>query len=161
MNPITLYLIRHAEAETRSRSGHDHDRALTPKGHEQARRVADALALWEAQPTLVLTSPWLRARETAAHLQSSGNVVAVDALASGNITGTLSAIADAAASHAADTLAVVGHEPWMSQLGSLALTGNDSRLVIHIRKASVLMLSGRPTPGLMTLEAFVPVRWLP
>lgn len=160
MNPITLLLIRHAEAADNAPSGHDRDRPLTPRGHEQAQRLAKALASAGVTPQLILTSPWLRAQQTSEHLGGAAPVVDAHELVSPNITAALRAMGEAATTHQVHTLAAVGHEPWISQLGALAMSGSDVGMVVHMRKASMLMLSGRPTPGLMTLEAFVPVGWL-
>jgi phosphohistidine phosphatase len=59
--------IRHAEAEEAGRgvSGADEKRALTPLGWKQARTVADALEYLKLRPQLVLTSPLVRAQQTA------------------------------------------------------------------------------------------------
>jgi phosphohistidine phosphatase len=62
---VRLYLVRHAEAA----SGEPDDlRPLTPSGREAARALGARLAAEGARPDLVLSSPLLRARETAAEL---------------------------------------------------------------------------------------------
>jgi phosphohistidine phosphatase len=59
---MRLYLVRHAEAA----SGEpDHERPLTRMGREQAARVAERLAATSPRPVAVLSSPLLRARQTA------------------------------------------------------------------------------------------------
>jgi phosphohistidine phosphatase len=59
---MRIYLVRHAEAA----SGEpDHERPLTSMGREQAARVAERLATTDPRPVAVLTSPLLRARQTA------------------------------------------------------------------------------------------------
>jgi len=58
---VRLYLIRHAE----SASGEpDELRRLTPGGEEQARALGERLA-GRLPPEVVLSSPLLRARQTA------------------------------------------------------------------------------------------------
>ena len=58
---MRLFLARHAAAAP----GHpDELRPLTPEGHDQARALGERLVA--EQPDVVLTSPLLRARETAA-----------------------------------------------------------------------------------------------
>ncbi|HTY41570.1 MAG TPA: histidine phosphatase family protein, partial [Thermoanaerobaculia bacterium] len=62
---MEIWLLRHAAAEERSSSGRDADRTLTEDGHKRAREVARGLAALETGITLVLSSPFARARQTA------------------------------------------------------------------------------------------------
>ncbi len=58
-----IYLLRHGDAE--DGSGDDAARRLTPKGEGQGRAAGEALAVLEARIDACLTSPRLRAAETA------------------------------------------------------------------------------------------------
>jgi phosphohistidine phosphatase len=58
-----IYLLRHGEAV--DRDGDDAARRLTPKGERQARAAGRALAALEVQIDACLTSPKVRAAETA------------------------------------------------------------------------------------------------
>lgn len=60
--------MRHGPAEDYAASGRDFDRALTPKGRERVREVARALLSAGEAPAEIVTSPLVRARETAAEL---------------------------------------------------------------------------------------------
>ena len=60
-----LYLVRHAEAE---KGEPDELRKLTPGGREQARALGTRLAGEGVRPDSVLSSPLLRACETAEEL---------------------------------------------------------------------------------------------
>ena len=62
---MDIWLLRHAEAEDRAVSGRDADRALTPAGLKRAQAVARGLALLEPSISRVVSSPYLRARQTA------------------------------------------------------------------------------------------------
>src|SRR5262249_773808 len=62
---MKVMLVRHAEAAP---GDPDELRTLTPAGHEQARRLGERLRADGLEPDAVLTSPLLRARETAADL---------------------------------------------------------------------------------------------
>src|SRR5579885_555197 len=64
---MDLYLIRHAEAEPRDEAGTtlDEDRALTDAGRDQARAVAAGLLRRGVRLDALVTSPLLRARQTA------------------------------------------------------------------------------------------------
>jgi phosphohistidine phosphatase len=57
-----IWLLRHAEAEPGSP---DEARKLTPKGEEQSRNAGLALARLGVKPDLCLTSPRVRAVQTA------------------------------------------------------------------------------------------------
>jgi len=67
---MDLYIIRHAEAVQLGENGvnADADRPLTSKGEEQCNQLAAALHLRGVQLELILTSPFLRARQTAQEL---------------------------------------------------------------------------------------------
>jgi phosphohistidine phosphatase len=58
-----IYLLRHGDAE--EGTGDDAARRLTPKGERQARAAGRALAALGVKPDACLTSPKVRAAETA------------------------------------------------------------------------------------------------
>ncbi len=63
---IELLLLRHAHAgNAGSWHGADADRPLSPRGREQAERLGAFLAAADVRPTVVISSPKARARETA------------------------------------------------------------------------------------------------
>mgnify|MGYP003638330332 FL=1 len=63
---MIVYLIRHGQAEDLSESGHDADRVLVHKGHEQAAAIAEFLSdPGQSPPTIVLASPYTRTTQTA------------------------------------------------------------------------------------------------
>ena len=54
-----------------------------------------------------------------------------------------------------ETIACVGHEPYLSELASTLLTGEWGSLDTRFRKAAVMILSGVTAPGRMRLEGFL------
>jgi phosphohistidine phosphatase len=117
--PVRVYLCRHAKA-----GGGEPDelRALTAEGQDQARRLAEQLASDPAPPTLVLSSPLLRARQTAeAIARAAGAELRVDARLSPGATAESLREAVAACG---TPVATVGHQPDCSEI-ALALTGKD------------------------------------
>ena len=62
---MKLYVMRHGPAHDDSPSGRDADRALTVSGRERVAAVAKALADEGEAPFSILTSPLVRALETA------------------------------------------------------------------------------------------------
>jgi len=115
---MRLYLVRHAE----SASGEpDELRRLTPGGEEQARALGERLA-GRLPPEVVLSSPLLRARQTAdAIARAAGCASEVDErLAPGaNAEGLLAAIEGRG-----ESVAAVGHQPDCGEI-ALALTGES------------------------------------
>jgi phosphohistidine phosphatase len=113
---MRLVLVRHAEAAP---GDPDELRTLTPTGHEQARQLGERLRAQGVAPDAVLSSPLLRARETAAGL-GFGEPVALDELAPGATADDVRA----AIAGRGDTVVVVGHQPDCS-LVAAALRGGD------------------------------------
>ena len=114
---MRLFLARHANAEP----GHpDELRPLTPDGRDRARALGEELAAHA--PVTVVSSPLLRARETAAAIaKATGAELRVDdRLAPGALLDDLlEAIAGAG-----DVVVAVGHQPDCSELAE-ALGGGD------------------------------------
>jgi phosphohistidine phosphatase len=100
---MKVVLVRHAEAAP---GDPDELRTLTPTGHEQARLLGERLRSGRLEPNAVLTSPLLRARQTAAGL-GFGEPEAVDALAPGADADDVRA----AVAGRVGTIVVVGHQP--------------------------------------------------
>jgi phosphohistidine phosphatase len=111
---MKVVLVRHAEAAP---GDPDELRALTPAGHEQARRLGEELRADGLQPDAVLSSPLLRARETAADL-GFGDPEPLDELAPGAAPDDLKA----AIAGRGETVVVVGHQPDCSRI-TAALRG--------------------------------------
>lgn len=115
---MRLFVVRHAEAAP---GEPDELRPLTPAGRDTARALGARLA--PAQPEAVLSSPLLRARETAEQIARAAGVAPEpdERLAPG---ATAEAVREALADRAGSTIVVVGHQPDCSEI--------------------VLELSGRP-----------------
>jgi phosphohistidine phosphatase len=62
---VKLYIMRHGPAEDQSSSGRDYDRSLTPSGRERVRGVARLLVNEDEAPLWVVSSPLVRALQTA------------------------------------------------------------------------------------------------
>jgi phosphohistidine phosphatase len=64
---VDIYLIRHAHAASLMEAGvvEDVNRPLTETGRNQAKELAAGFQRRKVQPTIVVSSPLLRARETA------------------------------------------------------------------------------------------------
>jgi len=112
---VRLYLVRHAKAAP---GDPDELRPLTAEGREQARLLAGRLAA--EQPEAVVTSPLLRARETAELLARACGLQAEpdDRLAPGATPDEVRATA----AGRGERVVVVGHQPDLGRVVA-ALTG--------------------------------------
>ena len=111
---MRLVIVRHAEAAP---GDPDELRPLTPEGRDQARALAHELR--DRGVDAVVTSPLLRARETAAAL-GLGEPLIDDKLAPG---ATPDDVREAAAGRG-ETVVVVGHQPDCGE-AVLALAGRE------------------------------------
>ena len=111
---MRLVLVRHAEAAP---GDPDELRTLTDAGRGQARRLGEQLRADGIEPDAVLSSPLLRARETAAAL-GLGDSEPVEGLSPGATADDVKA----AIAGRGETVVVVGHQPDCSRI-TAALRG--------------------------------------
>jgi len=146
---IELYLVRHAIAAERGpKYPDDRLRPLTPEGVKRFREGVQGLAAFDVAIDLVLTSPLVRARETATLLASGLKpkpaIVELEALAPG---GRHAAIIDAIKAHAKPhrRIALVAHEP---DLGEFAARLLGARGSVEFKKGAVCLIDvDSATPG--------------
>lgn len=138
---IELYLVRHAVAAERGpKYPDDRLRPLTPGGSRKFAAAVPGLIELGVTIDFVLTSPLVRARETAILLASGLKpkpaVAEIEALAPG---GRPQAINDAIRAHAKKNrrLALVGHEP---DLGELAARLLGARGSVEFKKGGVCLI---------------------
>jgi phosphohistidine phosphatase SixA len=112
---VRLFLVRHAEAAP---GEPDELRPLTAAGRDTARAVAEQLT--RERPDAVVSSPLLRARETAQLIAEAAGVdlEADDRLAPGATAGDVKP----AVAAKGETVVVVAHQPDCSTI-VLELTG--------------------------------------
>jgi Phosphohistidine phosphatase SixA len=141
---MLLLLIRHAHAGDRDaeRWPDDRDRPLTDKGRKTQRKVSRWLGQHDLTPTNVLTSPWVRAAETAQILADELALpqppIPCTALAR---APDLSRLADDIGEPSSNAIvALVGHSPWMEELAALLLVGSTASLKLDFPKSGVLGL---------------------
>ena len=135
---MELYLLRHADADTFAET--DEARPLSEKGESQAKKVARFCKQHGLDKVRLLTSPVLRAHQTAefvaAHLRVE--LAVAPWLACGMRPQTaLDLLQEYAAEKA---VMLVGHEPDFSGLAA-HLLGMPSGAQIEIRKASLTRLT--------------------
>jgi phosphohistidine phosphatase len=124
---MRLIIIRHAIAVERGTPDiADEERPLTRKGERRFRAAARGLARIEARPDVLLTSPLPRARQTAEiAAQAWGKIKPKKADVLGG--GSFAEVAGILDKLPRDiTVAVVGHEPDVSELLAAILGSKDT-----------------------------------
>jgi phosphohistidine phosphatase len=146
---VRLLIIRHAVAVERGTPGiADDERPLTPEGEKKFKKAARGLAEAVARPDAILTSPLPRAFRTAE----------IAAAAFGKLTprrtealvgGTLDELAAALGEFGAEqTVALVGHEPHLSDLLARLLGSSAAeRLAFGKGGAALVDVPGRLADG--------------
>lgn len=162
---MELLIVRHGPAgglveKTEWKiSGKDSARPLTKEGRRRTREAAAGLARAVEGCELVATSPWKRAAQTAAAVAKAlgADVVECPALIPD------ARLEDALAwlkGRREKTLALVGHEPHLSELASWLLTGTK-RSVLRLKKPQALLLDLKKLePGAAELVWSIPPRQL-
>jgi len=146
-----IWLVRHAEAEDGSP---DADRRLTAKGEEQSRTVGAALARLGVKVQCCVTSPKVRARETA---RLACEALGVQTIEDERLAGGPFDAHELQAEFGED-LMLVGHDPDFS-LAVHRMTGAQMRmpksrvvavtrgeLKVALRPAELRALAGKRDP---------------
>jgi len=163
---MELLVLRHAVAFPRDakRWPDDTQRPLTVEGVKRARRAAAGLKRIAKRPALVLTSPLVRARDTATIFKQVAGwpeAMECEALAPG---GALEDVLQALKRRAgkADGVAIVGHQPHLGHLLVLCLPGEARAEAFALKKSAVacLQFAGPPRAGQGVLIALFPPRAL-
>jgi len=119
---MRLYLLRHAEASPLKIGEYDRDRALTAEGGALMRRLGHAITAAGWKPGLIISSPYLRARQTARLVAEALQVTPeTDALL---IPGfSLQDLEEVVSRQTVtDQVMIVAHQPSLGQV-VMALTG--------------------------------------
>jgi phosphohistidine phosphatase len=144
---MKLIIVRHAEAVERTPDISEEWRYLTPEGRVFFRKTARTMLEKGVNPDLILTSPLIRAVQTAdifaETISHVGPLIATNDLAPGfdltDLENTL------AAYRSVSELALVGHEPDLSDLVATLLSLQGS---FKFKKGTAVMVKFDPSsPG--------------
>src|SRR5579863_4928565 len=147
---MILYVLLHALAEDAAAGG-DEARHLTEVGRQRTLKASAGMRALGLKFDLILTSPLTRAVETAEIVASVYDGLAprvVTELAIGIAPGD--AIAALAPFGRYDSVMIVGHEPQLSALVSILLTGEPDAMHLRMRKGGCVALelpASRIQPG--------------
>ena len=151
---MELILLRHGKAEVAHPQG-DAARTLVDKGRKQAGRAGRLLSAAGFAPEIVLTSPLQRAVQTAEEFCQAAGIpgpVVQAWLACGCLPET--ALAELAAFHDFNRVAIVGHEPDFSKLIQWCLGAYGA--AIDMKKGALACLRLSPPGRYGTLAFLVP-----
>lgn len=142
---MELFLLRHGIAVDRGLPGYEDDsqRPLTPKGAARIQRIAQATKHLGLEFDLILSSPYLRAAQTAGLMARVHK--AEERL---HLTENLAPLTSPSAligeihERYADALSIllVGHEPYLSNLAGMLLAG-DEKVALTFKKGGLCKFS--------------------
>ncbi len=147
MASLELYLIRHGIAAEPETGQSDNARPLTPEGIARLREQAAGLDALDACFDVVLTSPLLRARQTADvlvdNMSNRAPVIVAEALAPAG--SSQSVVTELGRHGSRSRIALVGHEPGIGDLAAHLLGGHAP---IGFKKGAICRIDfSRPPPG--------------
>jgi phosphohistidine phosphatase len=142
---MNLYILRHgiADAPGTGRIVADADRPLTAEGERKVWQIAEAMEALELSFDLILASPYLRARQTAeivaeafkARKKLEFNEALTPSGSSQQLVEFLNR-----RQPAPESVLLSGHEPSLSELISLLLSGGEN-LSITMKKGGLCKLT--------------------
>jgi phosphohistidine phosphatase len=142
---MELYILRHGEADPRESGIPDRTRKLVAKGKREVKAVVKAALKANLRPDLILTSPLLRAKETAAI--AAGLCKCERVLETrGLLPGASPEIVwkeICALRHIGEVL-LAGHEPHMGRLVAFLL---EAPVVADFKKGAMVRISTPAKPG--------------
>ncbi|MGB0561069.1 MAG: phosphohistidine phosphatase SixA [Spirulinaceae cyanobacterium] len=139
---MDIYLIRHGIALDRSLCRVDSERPLTSGGKKKTTRVAQRLAATGVRCEVILTSPLLRARQTAEILQGVGLAKAIEVFKPLEPGGNWQLWLNWNQVHDYNAVALVGHQPDLGLWAEQLLWGQAAEKFI-LKKAGIIGLRVR------------------
>ena len=137
---MELYLLRHGIAEDHAPSGRDPDRRLTDEGREKLRRVLKRAASADVSPSLILSSPFKRALETAeiaaSELRYKGEILRTGALLPDSSPPSL--WSEIREHRSEPSILLAGHEPLFSS--TVAWLLGSTNQMVDFRKAALVRI---------------------
>jgi len=144
---MNLFILRHGIASDPGEDGlpkdlPDAERPLSNKGKQRMWRITEAMRTMDLEFGAVVSSPLLRARQTAQivteALELRRKLILTDNLAPEGSPKTLIEQLNGLGSHPKNIL-LVGHEPYLGKLIALLLAGSTTAM-IDLRKGGLAKL---------------------
>ncbi|MGO9480575.1 MAG: phosphohistidine phosphatase SixA [Candidatus Kryptoniota bacterium] len=140
---MELYLLRHGIAAEKGDAAfpRDADRPLTTAGVQKMRNIAKAMKGLDMSIDLILSSPFIRAKQTAEIVADAfGLDRALRFSANLAVGGDPSMLVKEIQSENSRSILLVGHEPHLSDLVSVLISGHDG-LEIVMKKGGLCKLT--------------------
>ena len=157
---LDLFIVRHGIAEEQDpiRWPDDADRPLTMEGEVAFRRAAQGLAKLADPVSTVLASPYVRAWRTAEILHEEAGWPKPEPFKALEADNTPQDVIDELASApGGPSIALVGHEPMLSELTGILVGGGS----VELKKGAIARLDVRAlTRGGATLRWLLPPKVL-
>jgi phosphohistidine phosphatase len=142
---MELYVLRHAIAVERGAPEirRDSERPLSSAGRKRMQRIARGMRALKMRPELILSSPYLRARQTAELVAREFEAESILELSpllepGGDPEELMSLLGGEYGS--IGSVVLVGHEPSLSELISMLLSG-DERMAVTMKKGGLCKLT--------------------
>lgn len=155
---MTLYLIRHGEAEDQKLGKPDSERRLTEEGKKKMRRAAEGWKYLINGFDYLVSSPLIRAKETADIVKNvfdfEDEIILDNRLIFGNKTENVVDLAN----ELGGNIALFGHEPdFSNHVSNLISQGNAE---IDFKKGMIAKISfgGKARIGGGILEFLIPTK---
>jgi phosphohistidine phosphatase len=140
---MEIYILRHGIAAERGTPGYkrDSDRPLTKEGEEKTQQIAEAMVEMGLQFDLILSSPYIRAKDTARIVakELGKEVTLTDFLVPDSNAGDLIAEIN---DEKPQRVLLVGHEPDLSRLISVLISGGGDA-TIELKKGGLCKLTAQ------------------
>jgi phosphohistidine phosphatase len=154
---MNLYIIRHAIAVERGTPDYEDDsqRPLTDEGRKKMKKIAKGLHRLGIELDVILTSPYVRALDTAKILADRFDMTeriffSENLIPPGNFEALVFEIHE---KYDLANVALVGHEPMLSSLISWLMTGDtNARITLKKGGAACLASDSIYQDGRATLE---------
>jgi len=143
---MEIYLLRHGIAEAAKAGAADSERALTEEGKQKLGAVLERAAAAGVKPSVILSSPYRRARETAdmaAKTLKCSKVVETEALAPSSMPEDVWQVICQQKRENAVLLA--GHDPLLSQTVGFLLGAPG--LQVDLKKAALVRVDQETLRG--------------
>jgi phosphohistidine phosphatase len=138
----TLYLVRHAFADHAdpARWPDDSKRPLTKDGIRRFEAAARGLRRLVPDVDAVLSSGYARAWETAEILHDAAGWPKPEECAALEAVRPAASALNVLRDRGEESVALVGHEPYLSRLASLLCAGDEDELQLDLKKGGVVTL---------------------
>jgi phosphohistidine phosphatase len=157
---MRLYIVRHAIAALQGVPGiRDDDRPLTEEGIEKMRKAARGLRMLAYLPEIILSSPLIRATQTAEILLKEfgkGELEITDTLAPAGSRADLYRKIEAYGKKYT-SLMLVGHQPSLGEIAG-EISWGSSECYVEFKKGGACVIELKTLHGIPTgnLIAFLP-----